>query len=64
MKSFLEEYGLIIVAIIVVAALIALAVTFSQQAKQKATANFETFTEKADTIVETEMNNAGTGNTP
>ena len=61
MKSFLEEYGLIIVAIIVVAALIGLAITFKENATQKATNNFTTFTEKADEIVTDNMDGATTG---
>lgn len=59
MKSFLEEYGLIIVAIIVVAALIGLAIYFKTSATDKAQGNFDTFTNKADQIVNENMNGAG-----
>lgn len=51
MKAFLEEYGLIIVAIIIVAALIALAIYFKTTASNKAKDNFDTFTGTADLSV-------------
>ena len=56
MKAFLEEYGLVIVVIIVVAVLIGLAVYFSQSGKEKITKTYTTFTEGADSIVTQSMN--------
>ena len=55
MKAFLEEYGLVIVVIIVVAVLIGLAVYFSQSGKTKITNTYENFTSGADSIVNQSM---------
>lgn len=55
MKAFLEEYGLVIVVIIVLAVLIALAVYVSNNGKQSVTNTYDTFTEKADGIVDDMM---------
>ena len=41
MKAFLEEYGLVIVAIIVVSVLIGIAVFFGSQAKTNTTEHIE-----------------------
>ena len=63
MKSFLEEYGLIIVAIIIVAALIGLGIYFKDNASHDAKANFKTFTEKAQENVNSAWtNNEGSVN--
>ena len=51
MKAWLEEYGLIIVGIIVVAALVALAVYTSSTGQKKAAGAFNGFTNKADGIL-------------
>ena len=56
MKAFLEEYGLVIVVIIVVAVLIGLAVYFSQSGKEKITNTYTNFTNGADEIVTESMN--------
>lgn len=56
MKSFLEEYGLIIVAIIIIAALIGLAIFFKNNASKNAKDNFRTFTSKAQENVEQAWN--------
>lgn len=52
MKTFMEEYGLIIVGILVVAALIGLAVNFSQDAKRNSETSIKKFNEKANTYIE------------
>ena len=62
MKAFLEEYGLVIVVIIVVAVLIGLAVYFSQTGKTKITNTYENFTTGADSIVNQSMEAVGTLN--
>lgn len=54
MKSFLEEYGLIIVAIIVIAALIALSLYFKTTASNKAVTQFDKFMEQAETAADTD----------
>lgn len=59
MKAFLEEYGLVIVVIIVVAVLIGLAVYFSQSGKEKITKTYTTFTDGADSIVTQSMEDVG-----
>ena len=59
MKAFLEEYGLVIVVIIVVAVLIGLAVYFSQSGKTKITNTYKTFTDGADSIVTKSMDEVG-----
>lgn len=51
MKSFMEEYGLIIVAILVVAALIALAVAFNAKSSKNANEAIDRFTDKANTAI-------------
>jgi hypothetical protein len=48
MKTFMEEYGLIVIAVVVVAALIVLAVSFSKQATDSANNAFESFNTKAE----------------
>jgi FtsZ-interacting cell division protein ZipA len=52
MKAWLEEYGLIIVGIIVVAALVALAVYTSTKGQKNAAGAFNGFTNKSNTILE------------
>ena len=52
MKTFMEEYGLIIVGILVVAALIGLAVNFSQDAKRNSETSIKKFNEKANTYID------------
>ena len=52
MKTFMEEYGLIVVAILVVAALIGLAVNFSQDAKKNSEASIKKFNEKANNYID------------
>lgn len=59
MKTFMEEYGLIIVAILVVAALVALAVAFNVKSSKNANDAIDTFTQKANTAI----NAAQSGNT-
>lgn len=59
MKAFLEEYGLVIVVIIVVAVLIGLAVYFSQSGKEKITKTYNSFTDGADSIVKQSMDDVG-----
>ena len=60
MKAFLEEYGLVIVVIIVVAVLIGLAVYFSKSGQEKITKTYTTFTDGADSIVNQSMKDVGT----
>lgn len=55
MKAFLEEYGLVIVVVIVLAVLIALAIYVSEDGKQSVKDTYNTFTEKADGIVDDMM---------
>lgn len=52
MKAWLEEYGLIIVGIIVVAALVALAVYTSTKGQKNAAGAFNGFTNKSNTILD------------
>lgn len=59
MKAFLEEYGLVIVVIIVVAVLIGLAVYFSQSGREKITKTYNSFTDGADSIVKQSMDDVG-----
>ena len=62
MKTFLEEYGLVIIVIIVLAILIGLAVTLSGKAQTNIEAQFDGFTDRATEVV----NDAGgtSGETP
>ena len=61
MKTFMEEYGLIVVAILVVAALIGLAVNFSQDAKKNSEASIKKFNEKANTYIDKGLTDKDTG---
>lgn len=56
MKAFFEEYGLAIVIIIVVAALIALAVYVSDNGTKAMTSDYDNFTSKANAVVSNSMN--------
>lgn len=58
MKTFMEEYGLIVVSVIVVAAIIVLAVNFSKDASTNANKAFDKFNEKAQSALDS--TNAGT----
>lgn len=51
MKAFLEEYGLVIVVIIVIAVLISLAMTFSRDGRERITSTYTNFADGADAIV-------------
>lgn len=57
MKTFMEEYGLIIVGILVVAALIGLAVNFSQDAKANSDKAIKTFTDSANSYIDQGLEN-------
>lgn len=59
MKTFMEEYGLIIVAILVVAALIALAVRFNAKSSKNADDAINEFTNKATTAINSAQTNTG-----
>ena len=61
MKTFMEEYGLIIVGILVVAALIGLAVNFSQDAKNNSQKSIDKFNEKANTYIDKGLTDKDTG---
>ena len=52
MKTFMEEYGLIIVAILVVAALVALAINFNKKSTDNANTAVDNFNKKATTYVD------------
>ena len=52
MKTFMEEYGLIVVAILVVAALIGLAVSFNKKASTNSNDSIDKFTNKANNYIE------------
>lgn len=60
MKAFLEEYGLVIVVIIVVAVLISLAVYFSGSGRDKITETYDSFTAGAQSLVDKAMSETGT----
>ena len=60
MSAFLEEYGKIIVVIIVVAALIALAILFKTSGSQNATSSFDAFMNTANQAVEEAQNGVTT----
>lgn len=62
MKTFMEEYGLIIVGILVVAALIGLAVNFSQDAKKNSEESIKKFNDKANTYIDKGLTD-GSGST-
>lgn len=57
MKTFMEEYGLIIVGILVVAALIGLAVNFSNDAKTNSTNAIDTFNKSANSYIDQGLEN-------
>ena len=59
MSAFLEEYGKIIVVIIVVAALIALAILFKTSGSQNATSSFDSFMSTANQAVDEAQNGVG-----
>lgn len=65
MKTFMEEYGLIVVAILVVAALIGLAVTFNKDASKNSKSSIEKFNNKANTYIDDGLkgDNTTTGGT-
>lgn len=48
MKTFLEEYGLIVLAVIVVTALISLAILFSNRATTNSTSAFDKLESQAE----------------
>lgn len=52
MKTFMEEYGLIVVAILVVAALIGLAVSFNKKASTNSNSSIEKFNNKANSYID------------
>ena len=52
MKTFMEEYGLIVVAILVVAALIGLAVSFNKKASTNSNSSIDKFNDKANTYID------------
>lgn len=56
MKTFMEEYGLIIVAILVVAALIALAVAFNKKSTKNANSAIDGFTNSAQESINAAQN--------
>ena len=64
----MEEYGLIIVGILVVAALIGLAINFSQDAKRNSESSIKKFNDKANTYIDKGLNDgsstsqSGSGN--
>lgn len=62
MKAFLEEYGLVIVVIIVVAVLIGLAVYFASHGKDDITQTYGAFTQGANSIVQKSIDNANAWN--
>lgn len=51
MKAFLEEYGLVIVIVLVVTMLIAVAALVSSKGKESLTKTYDTFNEIADQAV-------------
>lgn len=61
MKTFMEEYGLIILAILVVGALIALAIAFNTKATKDATAAFENFTKMSSDAIKDANSGANNG---
>ena len=61
MKTFMEEYGLIIVAILVVAALIALATAFNSKSTKNANGAIDTFTNQSQLAINAAQNGANTG---
>lgn len=65
MKTFMEEYGLIVVAILVVAALIGLAVSFNKKASTNSNTSIDKFNDKANTYIDEglkgDSNTTGTG---
>lgn len=63
MKTFMEEYGLIIVAILVVAALIALAVVFNQKSSTNVNNAFDSFTTNANQAIEDAQGGSGSSST-
>lgn len=65
MKTFMEEYGLIIVAILVVAALIALAVAFNTKSTKNANEAIDKFTTKSNAAIDKASNGdtSGSGST-
>lgn len=64
MKTFMEEYGLIIVAILVVAALIALAVAFNTKSSSNANNAIDNFTTNANSAIDSAQSGAGAATTP
>lgn len=61
MKAFFEEYGLAIVAIIVIAAIIAIAITTSTKGKTDMESAYTKFTNQANSAVD--QNSSITGST-
>ena len=62
MKTFMEEYGLIIVAILVVAALIALAVAFNQKSTTNTNKAIDGFTNSAQQSINAAQNGSAVNN--
>lgn len=58
MKAFLEEYGLVIVAIIVVSVLIGIAVYFGTEAKTATSTQFDSMTDGTQKITSTAISHA------
>lgn len=64
MKAFLEEYGLIIVVVIVVAMLIGVAIYVSKAGKGKMEDTFDRFTQIGDdALKDAGISGSGSGNT-
>ena len=61
MSAFLEEYGKIIVVIIVIAALIGLAILFKSTGSENATGSFDKFMGIADNAVKEAEHDATAG---
>lgn len=64
MKAFLEEYGLVIVIVIVVAMLIGVAWVVSTKGKEKMEGTFNSFTEIGDEAVEDAKDSANMPSNP
>lgn len=64
MKTFMEEYGLIVVAILVVAALIGLAVSFNTTATTNSNDSIKKFNDKANTYIDKGLEGDNTTTTP
>lgn len=63
MKTFLEEYGLILLAILVVGALIAFAVKFNKDSTANANAKVDKFNTQVDNAIDKSNTNNESGST-